>query len=96
MQVVKDKFGNEISIGDALVHVVKKSTSVGIHYSIVYGFIWCGDNYIQLKVVSAKKHYYRDELECYRARLTTDNFIKISLESVPMHIREKLMALIKV
>jgi len=96
MQVVKDHFGNEVFIGDALLHYVKRSTDVGIHYSIVYGFIWRGDLIYQAKVVSARKHYYKNEYTYYRATLTSDNFVKISLDNVPMDIRKKLLDLIKV
>lgn len=91
MQVVKDHFGTEVFIGDAILHYVKNSTDVDIHYSIIYGFIWRGDNNYQAKVVS-----YNDRSIYYRATLTSNNFVRISLDMIPDDIKKKLLALIKV
>lgn len=96
MQVIKDHFGNEVFIGDALVHVVKQSTSVGIHYSIVYGFIWRGDKHVEAKVVSVRKHCWKkDEYMFYRSTLTSNNFVKIPTDSIPLQLRTGLLDKIK-
>jgi hypothetical protein len=96
MQIVKDYFDNEVFIGDAILHWTKKSTEVDVQYSIIYGFIWRGDNTYQAKVVSVRKHYYNDDYIYYRAALTSNNFVRIPMDSIPEDIRLKLLAMIKV
>ena len=96
MDAVKDAFGNEVSIGDYLVHVVKKSTDVAIHYSLVYGFVWTGYNKeVRMKVVSVRKSW-RGEYRYYRATLTSNNFVKVSSDIMPQEIVKGLLQKVKV
>lgn len=95
MQVVKDHFGTEVSIGDYLVQITKESTSVSIHYCVVYGFIWRGDNNTQVKVASVEKTW-KGTLHYYLTTLTVDNFVRITSESIPDHIRLGLLNRIKI
>lgn len=98
MEVVKDAFGNEVSIGDYLVHVVKHSTEVGIHYSLVYGFIWRGNNKeVFMKVASVRKSYWdTNGYRYYRATLTENNFVKVSADVMPEEIVKGLLNTVKV
>ena len=95
MLVVKDAFDSEVAIGDFLVHIVKHSTSVGIHYSVVYGFIWHGnEKEVSMKVVSVRKTW-RGEYKYYRATLTENNFVRTTIDAVPENIRKGLLDKVK-
>lgn len=94
MQVVKDAYGQEVSIGDFLVHVTKGSEEIHIHYSVVYGFIWRGYKNARMLVVSVTNKHYGGTLDYYRTSLTVDNFVRIPMEAVPAEIKEGLLKVV--
>jgi hypothetical protein len=97
MKALEDNFGEKISLGDAILYAVKKSTSVKQHYAFVYGIEKRGNTFI-LKVVAAKKHYSWDgnisnysPYRYYKTTLTANNFTKIPMSAVHESVREELL-----
>lgn len=95
LQSVKDMFGSAVSIGDYLLHYTKKSIEVDVHYSVIYGYVWRGDEYIELKVVSVKK-LDSGALKYYRTTLTVNNFVRVTADSVPNYMKLGLLDKVKV
>lgn len=97
MKELKDNFGEAVNLGDALLYVVKHSSSVSQHYAFVYGIELHGTNY-RLKVVAAKKRYSWDRdkgnysnYRFYKTVLTAKNFTKVPMSAVHESVREELL-----
>lgn len=90
MQVVKDRFKNDVAIGDILLHVVKKSSTVSINYVIVYGMKINRSGDIVLNVHAAKQYYGSKQFFTYKTHVRVDTGIVKLTNDVPVEIKTLL------
>lgn len=86
MKVVHDHFGNDVSIGDILLHRTKHA----MRYVIVYGMRVDRYGDVVLNVHSAAKYSGSDKLYVYKTHIRSDTGIVKLTNDIPDEIKKLL------